>query len=64
MLELLFLGCFGWKLGFNCNCLYKWWVVLKDIEEYLIKCVKNNIVIRKCCEKVKKKKEEMDDKMR
>lgn len=55
VLELLFLGCFGWKLGFNCNCLYKWWVVLKDIEEYLIKCVKNNIVIRKCCEKVKKK---------
>lgn len=54
----------GRKPGPNCNRSYKRRVVPKDTEEYLIKRAKNNIAIRKCREKAKKKQEEMDDKMR
>lgn len=54
----------GRKPGPNCNRTYKRRVVPKDTEEYLIKRAKNNIAIRKCREKAKKKQEETEEKMR
>lgn len=54
----------GRKPGPNSSRTYKRREVPKDTEEYLIKRAKNNIAIRKCREKAKRKQEETDEKMK
>ncbi|XP_061166467.1 CCAAT/enhancer-binding protein delta-like [Saccostrea echinata] len=54
----------GRKPGPNSNRTYKRRTVPKDTEEYMIKRAKNNIAIRKCREKAKRKQEEMEEKMK
>jgi hypothetical protein len=54
----------GRKPGPNSNRTYKRREVPKNTEEYLIKRAKNNIAIRKCREKAKRKQEETDEKMK
>ncbi|XP_062575589.1 transcription factor VBP-like [Saccostrea cucullata] len=54
----------GRKPGPNSNRTYKRRAVPKDTEEYMIKRAKNNIAIRKCREKAKRKQEEMEEKMK